>query len=233
MDPSRHILLRRDPVEFHPDSRLPGCRHRIQSPCPLEHVVGRLEETDRQFTPKIEPARSIVAPKPQLLGRQAGCGTDGRPDDDCPCTHASSSCLRAEGAARLPPGARPADRPEWSRRCTPPGRQKPAASTRRLVTGEAIAGRTRRQPETPPRRQPQRGFRKDDRTRSFSSPGSPPAGRAFVGTPQPIPAKTDRPNEPLDNPAQPAQLHGSTDPENETAHSDPRRRERAATLARV
>jgi hypothetical protein len=74
-------------------------------------------------------------------------------------------------------------------------------------------------------------WRKDDRTRSFSSPGSPPAGRAYVGTPQPIPAKTDRPNEPLDNPAQPAPLHGSTDPENETAHSDPRRRERAATFS--
>jgi hypothetical protein len=34
----------------------------------------------------------------------------------------------------------------------------------------------------------------------------PSAGRAFVGTSQPIPAKTDRPDEPPHNPAQPAQL---------------------------
>jgi hypothetical protein len=54
-------------------------------------------------------------------------------------------------------------------------------------------------------------------------------GPCVVGTPQPIPVKTDRPNEPLDNPAQPAQLHGSSDPENGTAHSDPRRRERGMT----
>jgi hypothetical protein len=64
-------------------------------------------------------------------------------------------------------------------------------------------------------------WRKGDKTRSCSSRGGPRASRAFVGTPQPIPAKTDQPNEPLHNPAQPAQLHGSTDPEDETAHSDP------------
>src|SRR6266508_2432618 len=50
--------------------------------------------------------------------------------------------------------------------------------------------------------------------------GGPRAGCAFVGRPRLIPAKTDQPSEPSHNPAQPAQLHGSTDPEGETAYSD-------------
>jgi hypothetical protein len=76
-------------------------------------------------------------------------------------------------------------------------------------------------------------WRKDDRTRSCPSRGGPPAGRAFVGTPQPIPAKTDQPNEPLHNPAQPAQLHWLDRPGGRNSpFSDPRRRERAATGAR-
>ena len=122
-------------------------------------------------------------------------------------------------SADSPRRTRPTSIRACSTCCSSPTRPRPSASQPRASVADSRGSSGSR---CSCRECPAVAFwRKDDRTRSFSSPGSPPAGRAFVGTPQPIPAKTDRPNEPLDYPAQPAQLHGSTDPENETDHSDP------------
>jgi len=69
-------------------------------------------------------------------------------------------------------------------------------------------------------------WRNDDNNSQLR--GAPPAARASIGTPGLFLRKgTSRTSH--RQPAQPAQLHGSTDPEGGTAYSDRSRRERAAT----